>query len=364
MASRGVGVLAAVASIGLWAASAQAQGQGGALGLGGLAAGIAGAKTPAAATDGSIVTGRKRPLNANAPERGSATEIEAGQQLTGDFAEAAAIYGKRFPVAVFLVQGQVGKPITATVDSPDVHLSVWISRELTNVWTGPTMAPMPVAGGPKRNTLTLSPQRTGPYYIFVAGHVTNEKGKLVFSRYAEAGKFTLTVTDPDHPTAGPAFAAGGVKPGGLVQTYAQLCATISAANAETCRVLREGLATKIAADAKASAQALSGPLGIKVVEGSGAQVRADVVAVDAGGPAAAAGLQVGDALLYAKGAGGERVFFGDQASLDQWASRQAAGSRHEVAFARGAELMTTTLEIRRTAPAKRAPVKRAAAKRR
>lgn len=354
--SKGMGGLAALLIIGgLTAAPLQAQG-------------LAGASSTTSADDGSaFVTGRKQPLYPKSPEKGDAIEIEPGHAVAGDFADAPPLYGKRHPVMVYRVQGQEGKALTAKVDSTDVHVWLWFSRELNNLWTGPTMAPMPVAGGPKSNFLTLNPQRTGPYYIMVVGVPTKENGKLTFGRYADSGRFTLAVTDADHPEAKPVGGAvlltgGPVKPAGLAQTYAQLCANVTSANADTCRVLREGLAAKIAADSTSSAKALSGPLGIRVIGGGGAQVRAEVVAVDPGGPAAAAGLQPGDALLYAEGAGGQRVFFGDQASLDQWALKQAPDSSHQVAFARGAELMTAKLQIRPAAA--RLPARQSAKKKR
>lgn len=358
MASRGVGGMAAVLIVGLIAAPLQAQG------LTGLVGGVAGAQANGAAGNGAaMVTGRKQPLYPNSPEKGDAIEIEPGHAVAGDFADAPPVYGERYPVMVYRVHGQAGKAITAKVDSPDVHVWLWFSRDLTNAWTGPTMAPMPVAGGPKINFVTLNPQRTGPYYIMVIGVPTKENGKLSFGRYADSGRFTLAVTDVDHPEATPvggtALAGSTAQPASavtaLAQNYAQLCGAAAAANSETCTALRRALAAQIAEakNAAPAAGAIGGPLGIRVAEGAGGQVRADVVALDPRGPAAAAGLKVGDALLYAKGPGGARTFFGDQASLDAWAAGKPAGSTHEIAYSRKGSAAVQSATVRLVAPGAR-----------
>jgi hypothetical protein len=89
----------------------------------------------------------------------------------------------------------------------------------------------------------------------------------------------------------------------------------------------------------------SSSLGLNVKAAEGAFVRAEVLTVDPNSAAASAGIQAGDLLLYAKGKGGGRTYFADQAALNAWAAEQKAGSAQTVSFVRDGKIKSVKITI-------------------
>ena len=316
--------------------------------------GVFGGTGAAASAPDKIEPGKKRPIYPNAPDKGTSIDIAPGVKIDTDLGESA----------ILIFPGIAGKPVTIDVDSPDVHLAVGATRELNSVWTGPTFSQWPVAGGPKAARLVFSPKRTGPYYIFIYGISTKTNGKLDFGRPAKTGRYSISLTDADNPVAKPlsgaassgrAAAAKAATPpppavptvASLARDFAQRCAQITPATEQACARLREDLNDAMAGRLRPAALAAvqHGPLGVQVTEGAGGQIRAEVVTVDASGPAASAGIKAGDAILYARAPDGSRTFIGDQASLDAWATK--ANGSHDLAVIRAGgtavELVPITL---------------------
>lgn len=293
---------------------------------------------PAAAEPVRIEPGKKRPLYPAKPERGSSIDIAPGVRIDTDVREAA----------VFLFAGTAGQSVTIDAESPDIHIMIGAGREFAPVWTSPTFSQNPVAGGPKSARLIFSPKRTGPYYVMIYGFPTKPNGKLEYGG-AKEGRIAVSMTDTAHPVAKP-IGVGGAAPAAmaapaapppppvptvasLAREFAQRCAQVTPANEDACARLRDDLNDAMAGRLRpAVAAPPPSAASAAAADPSGTQTAVEITEIIPGTPMAAAGLKVGDALLYARAPNGQRTLFSDQDSLNAWGA--TASGTYQLAIMR------------------------------